>query len=68
MLAREVQKLAKYLRRMHHFYPWMPQLGTLSDQLKYMGRDVQIGPQRLRYHTMPKQRYKRQRLLNEWGW
>ncbi|KAF1845620.1 uncharacterized protein K460DRAFT_284583 [Cucurbitaria berberidis CBS 394.84] len=63
-LSREVEKLSRFLRRMYRFYPWVPQLGTLSEQLKYMGRDVQTGPRRLRYHTMPKHRYKPWQLLH----
>lgn len=62
-LSREMERLSKRLRQMYRVCPWVPQLNMLSDQLRYMGRDVQVGPQRLRYRTMPKHPFDPQLLL-----
>jgi hypothetical protein len=56
-LSRELEKLARKLRRSHFHMPWLSQLGMFADQLKYMGRDMQIGRRRRRYYPMPKERY-----------
>ncbi|KAH7391955.1 hypothetical protein BKA66DRAFT_458855 [Pyrenochaeta sp. MPI-SDFR-AT-0127] len=66
MLYRDIEDLSTCLRGMYHVHPWVPQLATLSGQLKYLGRDIQSGPRRLRYHTVPKQGYNRRNLLWEW--
>lgn len=62
-LAREVETLSRHLRSLHRMLPWINQLSSLSDQLKYMGRDLQLGPRRLRYQTIPKMRHDRHRLM-----
>jgi hypothetical protein len=57
-LSREVEKLSKLLNKLYRRNPWGSRgLGDLATQLKYMGRDVQIGPRRLKYHVMARPRY-----------
>ncbi|CCT61105.1 hypothetical protein IAQ61_001661, partial [Plenodomus lingam] len=60
LLSREINKLSKYLNRLHKILYGTncpisaSPLALLSDDLKYMGRDAQVGPRRLRYRTIPK--------------
>ncbi|KAI8936068.1 hypothetical protein NX059_007568 [Plenodomus lindquistii] len=72
MLARELERLSRYANGMHHRLsdPYGSRatspLAKLSDDLKHMGRDLQMGPKRLRYRTVPKMRHDRRMLM--WGW
>jgi hypothetical protein len=61
-LARELEDLSKRFRWMYRG-TGIQQFAALADQLKYMGRDVQVGPRRLRYRTMPKEWYRPWNLL-----
>lgn len=68
-LAREMDKLARRLRRLYHPV-WTPQLARLASELKQMARDIQIGRRRLRFASYPEQRHNRLQLLGSrpfWG-
>jgi hypothetical protein len=57
-ISREVEKLSRSLERLYNNYPWADhRLADLASHLKYMGRDVQIGPRRKRFHRFPRPRY-----------
>jgi hypothetical protein len=57
-LSREVEKLSRLLSKLYRRNPWSGRgLGDMASQLKYMERDVQIGPRRLRYHVRTQPRY-----------
>ncbi|EOA81042.1 hypothetical protein ACJQWK_09824 [Exserohilum turcicum] len=67
-LAREMESLSRYLRKLYQAYPHMIELALWADQLKYMGRDMQIGPRRLRYSPVTKHRHNRRLLLPQIAW
>lgn len=57
-LSREVEKLSRLLQKMYRHDPWQGRgLGDLARELKLIGRDVQIGPRRRKYHPRPRPRY-----------
>ena len=57
-LSREVEKLSRALQRCYRKNPWSGRgIGDLASQLKYAGRDLQIGPRRRKYHVRPRPRY-----------
>jgi hypothetical protein len=66
-ISREIERLAKMLRKLY-FATGMHELASWSDQLKYMGRDIQLGPRRLRWSTVPEHRYSRGFSLQRIGY
>ena len=61
-LSREVEKLSRLLDKLCRRNPWSGRgLGDMAQQLKYMGRGVQMGPRRQRYHVRPKPRFLNER-------
>jgi hypothetical protein len=73
LLARELDFLSWTLKEVFDLsktlhVPGVGGLATLADQMKYLGRDVQTGPRRLRYRTMPKHRFHRGRLYDPEPW
>jgi hypothetical protein len=68
-LSREIDKLSKMLQRVYRRNPWSGRgFGDITSQLKYLGRDVQIGPRRRRYHAMPQPRYHDGSYYFDQGW
>ena len=61
-ISREIRRLSKLLRKLY-LATGMHELASCSNQLKYMGSDVQLGPRHLRLSTPPKHRYNRGFLL-----
>lgn len=57
-LSREAEKLARELMRLSRRSPWGGRgLSEFASGLKYMGREMQVGRRRSRYHTVPRPRY-----------
>ena len=67
VLSREMQRLSSLLRDLYH-ETGIHELAIWSDQLKYMGRDIQIGPRRLRYNLRPTHRHNRGLLMPQMAW
>jgi hypothetical protein len=72
-LARELDFLSWTLKDVFDLtkafhVPGVGGLATLADQMKYLGRDVQTGPRRLRHRTMPKHRVHRWKLYDPEPW
>jgi hypothetical protein len=55
MLSREMEKLARMLLQLDRHGAWG--IGDFAMRLKHMGREMQIGRRRSRYHTVPRPRY-----------
>ncbi|EUC38598.1 hypothetical protein COCCADRAFT_82433 [Bipolaris zeicola 26-R-13] len=58
-LAQEIERLSRYVRKLYRAFPDMIELALWADQLKYLGRDVQIAPRRIRHSPIPKHRHNR---------
>ncbi|ORY12106.1 hypothetical protein BCR34DRAFT_564229 [Clohesyomyces aquaticus] len=55
-LARDVDLMSQRLRKIYRWIPAWRSLGRLSQRLKIMSTELQIGPQRKLYYAIPKMR------------
>ncbi|KAH7560260.1 hypothetical protein BM1_03894 [Bipolaris maydis] len=58
-LAQEIEGLSRHVRKLYRAFPDMIELALWADQLKCLGRDIQIGPRRIRHSPMSRNRYNR---------
>ncbi|RMZ73917.1 hypothetical protein GMOD_00004723 [Pyrenophora seminiperda CCB06] len=62
LMARELDRMSRKLQGMYHATD-IGQFAMLAKQLMYMGRNVQVGPRRPRFHALPHQRYRPRGLI-----
>lgn len=58
-LAQNIEGLSRYVRKLYRAFLDMIELAMWADQLKYLGRDIQIEPRRIRHNPMPRRRHNR---------
>jgi hypothetical protein len=68
-LSREVEKLSSLLNKLYRRNPWSGRgLGDMAQQLKYMGRVVQMGPRRPIHHVRSRPRFLDGRYRRDGWW